>query len=263
MSLTRFLLLLSFFTGFNLQVFAQPVAAVASDTARPIKTRTCLQNAALRIAIPSALIGVGVLAHSPRYNATLCQARHDVQRETQEAFGSVDVNGADDYTRHAPLVAAYAMMATGHRGVRTPLGFTLIYLAAHELDAGVVSTLKRRMGEARPYNAADLSSFPSSHTSQAFLTATLLHEQYGRDFPLLSVAGYGVATATGAMRVLGNKHWATDVLAGAAIGFLSAETVWHLYPALTKLLPSRVGQKLLLVPTYAAGGGGLAVAMQL
>jgi membrane-associated phospholipid phosphatase len=65
------------------------------------------------------------------------------------------------------------------------------------------------------------------------------------------------------MRLMGNKHWATDVLAGAAIGFLSAETVWHLYPAFTKMLPPRLMHKLLLVPTYVPGAGaGAALAFR-
>ena len=55
--------------------------------------------------------------------------------------------------------------------------------------------------------------------------------------------------------VLSNKHWATDVLAGAAIGFLSAETVWPLYPALINMLPPRLVHQLLLVPTYVPGTG--------
>ncbi|ALW86271.1 hypothetical protein AUC43_14970 [Hymenobacter sedentarius] len=221
-----------------------------------------MRAAALRIAIPSALLGVGVMAHSPRYSALLCQAKQEIQEETLEEFPAFDAHGLDDYTRHVPLAAAYAMMASGHPGERTAVGFTLIYLLAHELDNGVVSNLKRMSAEARPNNAQDFSSFPSSHTSQAFLTATLLHEQYGRQYPWLSVSGYAVAAATGTMRVLGNKHWATDVLAGAAVGFLSAETVWHVYPALTRLLPPRLAHKLLLVPTYVGGGAGLALAIQ-
>ena len=57
------------------------------------------------------------------------------------------------------------------------MSFTLIYLVAHELDKGVVSNLKRLSSEARPDNPAELSSFPSSHKPQTFLTPTLLHEQ--------------------------------------------------------------------------------------
>ncbi|MBH8557209.1 phosphatase PAP2 family protein [Hymenobacter negativus] len=243
---------------------AQQLPALPADSAiqapRPVNKARAV---ALRIAVPSALVAVGVLAHSPTYSTVLCQAKQDMQAETQEIFRGFDAHGIDDYSRHAPLALAYGLMATGHRGERSAVGFTLIYLAAHELDEGIVSNLKRITAEPRPYNAQDLSSFPSSHTSQAFLTATLLHEQYGRQYPWVSVSGYAVATATGAMRLMGNKHWATDVLAGAAIGFLSAETVWHLYPALTKALPSRVAHKLLLVPTYVPGAGaGAALAFR-
>lgn len=238
-------------------------AAPARDSAAHAQARHMRRAAALRIAVPAALLGVGVLAHSPTYNQTLYRAKQALQAETQETFSGFDAHGIDDYSRHLPLAVAYGLLATGHRGERTAVGFTLIYLVAHELDQAVVSNLKRLTAEARPNNAADFSSFPSSHTSQAFLTATLLHEQYGRQYPWLSVSGYAVAAATGTMRVLGNKHWATDVLAGAAIGFLSAETTWHLYPALTRLLPGRTAQRLLLVPTYVPGGGaGLVLAFQ-
>jgi len=37
------------------------------------------------------------------------------------------------------------------------------------------------------------------------------------------VAGYGVATATGVMRVLNNRHWISDVMSGAGIGIMSTE----------------------------------------
>ncbi|WP_345123429.1 phosphatase PAP2 family protein [Hymenobacter antarcticus] len=246
----------------GLRAQAQIPVADSAVVARPVPQRP-FRAVALRIAVPSVLVGVGVLAHSPRYNQTLYEVKREMQEETQEVFGDFNSHGIDDYTRHAPLAVAYGLMATGHRGERTALGFTLIYLAAHELDQAVVSNLKRITAEARPNNATDLTSFPSSHTSQAFLTATLLHEQYGRQYPWLSVSGYAVAAATGTMRVLSNKHWATDVLAGAGIGFLSAETVWHLYPTLTRLLPKGVAQKLLLVPTYVPGGGaGFALAYQ-
>ena len=219
---------------------------------------------ALRVVVPSVLVGVGVLAIKPGYCRPLYQAKLAVQAETQRAFAGFDAHGIDDYSRHVPLALAYGLMATGHPGARPALSFTLIYLLAHELDEGAVSALKRGTGEPRPSDAQDFSAFPSSHTAQAFLTATLLHEQYGRQYPWLSVAGYGVATATGAMRVLGNKHWATDVLAGAGIGFLAAETVWHVYPALVGWLPAKMSRRLLFVPRYSvAGGGGVAVALAL
>lgn len=256
-------ILLFLLSLFSLAGFAQAPLAAPDSVVLPMRSHHG-RAVALRMAVPSVLVGVGVLAHSPRFNQTLYQAKLDMQAETQETFGILNTHGIDDYTRHVPLAIAYGLMATGHHGARPAVSFTLIYLLAHELDAGIVSNLKRLSAEPRPYDPRDLSSFPSSHTSQAFLTATLLHEQYGQQYPWVSVAGYTVAAATGTMRVLGNKHWVTDVLAGAGIGFLSAEIVWRVYPSLVRLLPGKLNQKLLVVPTYSAGqGGGLAMALHL
>ncbi|GAB3228520.1 hypothetical protein GCM10027346_13170 [Hymenobacter seoulensis] len=151
-------------------------------------------------------------------------------------------------------MAAYAMQAVGLHGERGVVPFTVCYGLAHVLSSGVVTHLKQLGHTGRPDDPADFSSFPSAHTAEAFLTATLLHEQFGREHPWASVGGFGVAAATGAMRMLNNRHWVTDVLAGAGVGFLSAEAVWRLYPVAAHLLPTRVGQKLLLLPMYFPGG---------
>jgi hypothetical protein len=68
------------------------------------------------------------------------------------------------------------------------------------------------------------NSWPSGHTATAFVGATLLHKEYGLTrSPWWSVAGYGVATATGVMRVLNNRHWISDIMSGAGIGIMSTE----------------------------------------
>jgi membrane-associated phospholipid phosphatase len=146
------------------------------------------------------------------------------------------------------------MHAVGVHGERGVVPFTLIYGLSHVLNTTLTSNLKRISQERRPDVLNDFSSFPSAHTSEAFMTATLLHEQFGKTHPWLSVGGYSVAVATGAMRVLNDRHWVSDVVAGAAAGFLSAEVAWRIYPVLARQLPARWGQKLLLVPTYTPGG---------
>ena len=52
--------------------------------------------------------------------------------------------------------------------------------------------------------------------------------------PWYSVAGYGLATATGVMRVLNNRHWVSDVLSGAGIGILSTELAYGIGDLLFK-----------------------------
>ncbi|RYU77931.1 phosphatase PAP2 family protein [Hymenobacter persicinus] len=262
---TRYLLTLLLAGLTFLPARAQLSAGAASDSSRQLRPAVpssrlrSVRPVVLRAGIPLALIGVSYFG---REQKLIHLARLEVREETLENFPAFNTN-LDDYTRHLPGVAAYALHAAGVKPARGVVPFSLIYLAAHHLNMGVTSNLKRLCREARPDNPTDLSSFPSAHTSEAFLTATLLHEQFGKASPWISVGGFAVATATGTMRVLHNRHWITDVVAGAGIGFLSAEAVWRAYPYLAQLLPQRAARKLLLVPTYGAGGAvGLVLAVQ-
>ena len=70
-------------------------------------------------------------------------------------------------------------------------------------------------------------SFPSGHTNTAFTAAGLscahhLHVPlYGNQLAdsLACASTLTLAAATGTLRILGDRHYATDVLVGALIGF--------------------------------------------
>ena len=99
---------------------------------------------------------------------------------------------------------------------------------AYGIMAGFVNGIKYTAKEMRP-DGSTANSWPSGHTATAFVGATLLHKEYGMTrSPWYSVAGYGVATATGVMRVLNNRHWVSDVLSGAGIGIMSTELAYAL-----------------------------------
>ena len=94
---------------------------------------------------------------------------------------------------------------------------------SYALMAGFVNGIKYTAKEMRP-DGSTANSWPSGHTATAFVGATLLHKEYGLTrSPWWSIAGYGVATATGVMRVLNNRHWISDVMSGAGIGIMSTE----------------------------------------
>jgi len=78
------------------------------------------------------------------------------------------------------------------------------------------------------------SSFPSGHTTVAFAAATVFAMEY-HNRPLIPIAAYSAATLIGLSRIAENKHWATDVLTGAAIGYLTGRLVVNNYHRYAKL----------------------------
>jgi membrane-associated phospholipid phosphatase len=78
------------------------------------------------------------------------------------------------------------------------------------------------------------SSFPSGHTTVAFAAATVFAMEY-HNKPLVPVLAYSAATLIGLSRITENKHWATDVLTGAAVGYLTGKLVVNNYHRYAKL----------------------------
>lgn len=128
----------------------------------------------------------------------------------------------DDYLQYAPAALMLGLKAGGVKG-RSSWGRMLVSDAfSAALMAGAVNTLKYTCKMTRP-DGSNRHSFPSGHTATAFMTATMLHKEYGARSPWYSIAGYSMATATGVSRMLNNKHWLSDVMVGAGIGILSVE----------------------------------------
>lgn len=91
--------------------------------------------------------------------------------------------------------------------------------------AVLVNGIKYSTNIERP-DGSKKNSFPSRHTALAFANATFLDKEYGLLNTGYSIAGYETATMTGVGRGLNNKHWASDVFAGAGIGILSTQLAY-------------------------------------
>jgi len=79
-------------------------------------------------------------------------------------------------------------------------------------------------GDFKPFGFRnDYDSFPSLHTSSSFALASVLAAT--EESMILKVGYYGAATAVGLSRMYQNKHWASDVLLGAALGELCGRVV--------------------------------------
>ena len=123
----------------------------------------------------------------------------------------------DDWTQYAPAAVMVGLKTCGYKG-RSTWGRMLVSDAfSVAAMAAMVNGVKYSVQRLRPDESA-YNSFPSGHTATAFMTATMLHKEYEGRSPWFSIGGYTLATLTGVSRVLNNRHWLTDVLAGAAIG---------------------------------------------
>jgi len=156
------------------------------------------------------------------------QVNPEVRKITGGAFGSyLDVvNEFGGPRMNLPVTALFAAsLATKDRRFQDA-AFTSFQSM---LYAGVIGyTLKYAFGRSRPYEGQGAfqfspfsghTSFPSGHTTTAFAIVTpwvLYYPNIG------TYALFAVCSGTAIARLERDKHWATDVLAGGTIGFLTA-----------------------------------------
>ena len=131
--------------------------------------------------------------------------------------------GIDDYAQYFGPAMVVGLKLGGYEGRSDWPRLLSSAAMSYAIMAAFVNGIKYTAKEMRP-DGSTANSWPSGHTATAFVGASLLHKEYGLTrSPWWSVAGYGVATATGVMRVLNNRHWISDVMSGAGIGILSTE----------------------------------------
>jgi membrane-associated phospholipid phosphatase len=76
--------------------------------------------------------------------------------------------------------------------------------------------------------STDYHSFPSGHASKVFAIAATFSSDLGDEVPWVPFVAYPLAVWTATTRVLDQKHWVTDVVAGAALGILASRVVERL-----------------------------------
>ena len=143
-------------------------------------------------------------------------------------------NEIDNYTQYVPLALTIGLKIGGVESRSDWPRFWASSAASAAIMAGLVNGIKYTASEMRP-DGSTRNSWPSGHTATAFMAATILHKEYGLTrSPWYSVGAYTLATATGVMRVLNNRHWISDVLSGAGIGIMSVELGYGLMDLLFK-----------------------------
>ncbi|WP_324676767.1 phosphatase PAP2 family protein [Hymenobacter sp. GOD-10R] len=213
--------------------------------------------------VPSLLIGAGALTTERVDMLETDEAVHD---EVREHMPQVHTN-IEDQLRYVPAYTSLGLSIVGVHGQHNTLEQGIIFFMAKTINDGLTSNLKRLTHVRRP-DGSTFDSFPSQHTSAAFASATFLHKEYGAHSIWYSIGGYSVATATGALRILKERHWLSDVVAGAGVGILSTEAAFWVYPLLRRtafkiIKRPDLGSRVLVMPLYVNGAVGASFALTL
>lgn len=197
------------------------------------------------VKMPAVLIGLGVYTA----NNDKIINRYEIREERNEMMPNFRCS-LDNYMMHAPAAIVYGLNLAGVKGKNDFKNRTLLLLKSEMIMTALTFSFKSITNEERP-DGGDNFSFPSGHTAQAFATATFMAKEYGEQSIWYSVGAYTMATTVGAMRIMNNRHWVSDVFAGAGIGILSTNIAYltHRYHWKNK------NSNLTVLPTYAKGPG--------
>jgi len=184
------------------------------------------------IFIPSTFIAYGF---SSLHSASLQHLNKSISEEVQEDMRGFSTR-VDDYLKYAPTATVYLLNAAGVKGRHQFLGRSVILVMSTILSSQIVTSLKHSTHTLRP-DGSTFNAFPSGHTTTAFIGAEMMNQEFGYRSPWYSIAGYTLASGTAALRVMNNRHWLSDVIAGAGIGMLSTKLCYWIYSKVEKKKP--------------------------
>ena len=210
------------------QVLPAPATTAPLDTTlRKYQTlpgtppRPWYQSKVFRAAVvPAVLIGYGISVVDDHGFYSSYDARRDIRRNFPN-FNS----HLDDYMQWAPYLELGAVLAFGTESRNDRVNLALILAKSEAIMLSSVFIVKTLTRHERP-DGSDFRSFPSGHTAQAFLAASIVHTELRDKSQWYGIGAYTIATTVGAFRMLNNKHWEADVFAGAGFGILSAHLAY-------------------------------------
>lgn len=188
------------------------------------------------------LLAVGTLSLADERIAQFSQRpglqKHDFVRESTKAVQALGDPGA--------FAISASLFVVGKLAHKESLADASEHaVKAIVVSAAITQALKLSLGRARPVisndsnayifhpfhgNVANYNSLPSGHTSAAFAAATVFSKEIARQHPrasrIATPALYAVASMVAGARVYNNRHWASDVAAGALIGYASGSRIF-------------------------------------
>lgn len=179
----------------------------------------------------SAVLGAGLLLYS---------VDQDIQQWAQDhrSSSSEDIFKTIGHLGNGVVLIGLmtALYVSGEVSDNNSLRKTALLSLESWLTTGIiVRGLKSVVGRARPWTGESshsfhpfstrsrFASFPSGHASSAFAVATVIADQSKKVY--IDILAYSLATTAALSRVHLDKHWASDILVGSAIGYFVAKKI--------------------------------------
>lgn len=160
---------------------------------------------------------------------TNTSSEKNLQKDIRNKVGNDYHNGIDDYIQYAPYAEIYLGDLVGIKAKNHWFDQTKNIAISGLVTTIIVHSLKIGVEKDRPDDSNN-NSFPSGHTANSFAGATILYQEFKDSSPILAYSGFVFATSTGGLRMMNNKHWVSDVFAGAGIGILVANMIYYFEP---------------------------------
>jgi hypothetical protein len=209
-----------------------------------------------KMIIPIVLLGYGALSLG---SSDLRQLDRYINNST---IGQHGYSGsADDYLRYGPIAAVYGLDLIGIESKNKFVDRSLMLAMSMALTSTAVTFTKHNIHRERP-DGSSFTSFPSSHTSMAFMAAEFMNQEYGEKSAWFSIVGYGTATATGILRLYHHVHWFSDVVMGAGYGILSTKLVYFIYPYLKRTFVPKNNINFALAPSFQDSHLGFSMSLK-
>ena len=201
-----------------------------------------------QLIIPSVLIGYGVIGiESDGLIMVNSGIKEEVNENIDEKFT------IDDFSQYLPAASVYGLNAFGVKGKHNFKDRTIILGTSYLIMSASVLSLKSITKVERPDGSA-FNSFPSGHTATAFAGAEFLWQEYKDVSFWYGISGYAIATGTGIFRMYNDRHWLTDVVAGAGIGILSTKIAYWINPFIqNKIFNSRESNGTSIIAPFYNG----------
>ncbi|MET4108524.1 MULTISPECIES: phosphatase PAP2 family protein [Hymenobacter] len=196
--------------------------------------------------VPALLIGYGAYTFNGGGFYTNQQANRDIHK----LFPTYRTR-LDDILIFAPYAELGLVALSGVESRDDRLNTLLVIGKSELFMLASVFAVKNLTRETRP-DGSDNLSFPSGHTAQAFLAASIVHTEFRDKSQWYGIGAYTIATSVAALRMINNKHWQSDVVAGAGFGILSAHLGYLTHRNRWGRQPRLVG--LNVAPAYFGGG---------